>query len=134
MTPEAFTDWLQGAREGASVVYYEGHLALDRWLTSETSKGLLYFRADPEVSRVGQMAWQAYRARYVHLTQQRIGEVGDGIFAYIATRTHRKVRASWSTDFGTYPATPDAIQLRYTPKGGHGRILTSVLPFNPPRL
>lgn len=128
MTPEAFTDWLRGAREGHSVAYYEGFLALDRWLMGEAGTWL-YYKPNPEVSRVGLRAWRAYEARYVHLTQQR---VSDGLYVYIATRTNKRIARSWNDQWGTAPATPDAIPLRHTPTSG-GRILHSIR-FNPPRL
>lgn len=99
MTPEAFRDWLYSARRGQTCVYYEGFLGIDRWKLMQTLQGTIYLKANDAVSEIGNLAWAAYCQGYVCLTQaqlERPGYVGKdfsvGSYAYIATRTHRRLQ------------------------------------------
>lgn len=98
MTPEAFKEWLHSSRRGQTCIYYEGFLAIDRWRIMQAADGSIYLKANDEASDIGSLVYAAYRHGYVSLTQAQLeksGYVGKdfsvGTYAYIATRTHRRL-------------------------------------------
>ena len=78
---ESMNRWLDKARSGEKVVYYDGMLMAERekfFAAGGTPERL------PEPMRVARIAWKAYLEGMVRLVQKRKGNMS---YEYIAVRT-----------------------------------------------
>lgn len=75
-------------RAGLPFVYWIGNLAEDRTTIYDDGTMLHFIQRDPG-DRVARMAWNAYEAGNLCLTQRRLA---PNLFAYIATKRREKWR------------------------------------------